>query len=66
MKKQIEDYPLLLNMKNVAEIMGFSERFTYDFVERDGFPLIRAGRTKRVFRDDMINWLNNQKVRKEA
>jgi excisionase family DNA binding protein len=56
-----QDYPVLLTVKEVSEILGCSERVAYEVMEEKGFPLIRVRRYKRVNRDDFFDWLNNRK-----
>ena len=56
--KQQQDYPILLTVKEVAEIIGCSERVAYEVMEEKGFPLIRIRSYKRVNRDDFFEWMN--------
>jgi excisionase family DNA binding protein len=58
----IDDYPLILTAKHIAEIMQISKTVAYDLMEHKGFPLIRIGRCKRVKKEDFFNWLTSQKT----
>jgi hypothetical protein len=55
----IKDYPLTLNMKHVAEILGCCLHKAYDVARRPDFPAIRDG--KRIFipRDAFWRWFND-------
>lgn len=58
----MEEYPLVLHARHMAEIIGVSTRVAYEIMEKTGFPLIRIGRCKRVARDAFFKWLNEQYV----
>lgn len=51
------DYPIMLNVDHVKEILGIAQRTAYDIMEQKGFPLVRIGRKKVVPRDAFFNWL---------
>jgi excisionase family DNA binding protein len=55
--ENIEDYPLILTAKEISEILKVSKPTAYEIMNQVNFPLIRIGRTKRVFRNDFFNWL---------
>jgi excisionase family DNA binding protein len=58
--KSTTDYPLILTVDHVSEIMGVSKRIAYEMMEYKGFPLIRIGRLKRVNREAFFSWLEKQ------
>jgi excisionase family DNA binding protein len=58
--KSTTDYPLILTVDHVSEIMGVSKRIAYEMMEYKGFPLIRIGRLKRVNREAFFGWLEKQ------
>ncbi len=60
MTKTLQDYPLVLQVDHIAEILGVSKRVAYEVMERKGFPLVRVGRLKRVNRDAFFKWLESQ------
>ncbi|OOR30272.1 helix-turn-helix domain-containing protein [Bacillus cereus] len=51
------DYPIMLNVKHVGEILGIAQRTAYDIMDQNGFPLMRIGRKKVVPREAFFNWL---------
>lgn len=53
-------YPTVLRAKEVAEILGVSERRAYEIMDLKGFPLIRIGRSKRVNQQSFFKWLEQQ------
>jgi excisionase family DNA binding protein len=60
MNKTVTDYPLVLQVEHISEILGISRRVAYEVMESKGFPLVRVGRLKRVNRDSFFKWLESQ------
>jgi excisionase family DNA binding protein len=58
--KRKEDYPLILTVKDIQEILGIGKRVAYELMERNDFPMVRIGRLKRVNRDSFFNWIDQQ------
>ena len=58
--QNINDYPMVLKASDIAEILRVSEPKAYAMMEEPSFPLIRSGRTKRVLRDNFMEWLVNE------
>lgn len=56
-KTNITDYPILMRVEHVAEILNVSKRVAYEIMDEKGFPLIRIRRSKRVNREDFFEWL---------
>lgn len=54
------DYPLVMEVDHVKEILGVSKRRAYEIMDIDGFPLIKLGRNKRVYRDRFFLWLEEK------
>lgn len=60
MKKK-DDYPIILTVKHVAEIMQCSDYHARNVMNLKGFPVVRLGinsRMKRVGRDSFFKWLD--------
>ena len=57
MKKEKDDFPLILTATDISEIIFVSKRIAYEIMERPDFPLIRIGRCKRVLREEFFYWL---------
>jgi excisionase family DNA binding protein len=58
--KTVQDYPIVLTVKEVAEILSIDTRTAYNIMDEKGFPLIRIGRLKRVNRDSFFKWLEQK------
>lgn len=55
------ELPLVLNAKDVADILGISLTATYRLFDREDFPTIRTGmRRKLVSREAFFDWLKQQ------
>ncbi|EJP84675.1 helix-turn-helix domain-containing protein [Bacillus cereus] len=51
------DYPIMLNVTHLEEILGVAKRTAYEIMDQKGFPLMKIGRKKVVSRDAFFNWL---------
>jgi excisionase family DNA binding protein len=58
-----EQYPLILKVEHVAEILGISRRKAYELMEETTFPLVKIGRAKRVGRDAFFHWIEQKSMR---
>lgn len=54
--------PEVLKAKDISTYLNVSSRYAYEIMERTDFPTIRIGRTKRVLREDFLNWIEQQKA----
>jgi excisionase family DNA binding protein len=54
--------PEVLKAKDVSTFLNVSSRYAYEIMERNDFPTLRIGRTKRVMKQDFLNWLEKQKI----
>lgn len=60
--KKWDDYPIMLNVDQLGEILQMGKWTTYSLVHRDDFPAVRIGKHKiRINRDELKKWINNQK-----
>lgn len=55
----IKELPIVLEAKDIMDILGMCKTKVYDLMEAEGFPLIRLGRNKRVMRDKFFEWLES-------
>lgn len=46
----------LLKPKDIKEILGCSERKTYDIIRKKSFPKIKIGKQYYIPADDFIAW----------
>lgn len=52
--------PVILNMKNVAAVLGISESGAYDLCKSKEFPAFRVGNRILIQRDKLIEWIEQQ------
>lgn len=57
-RKTKEEFPLILTVKEVMEILGIGKAAAYELMDSEGFPCIKIGRLKKVNRDLFFDWLN--------
>lgn len=58
-----EDYPEVLRVEHIQEILGVGKVRAYEIMEIDSFPLIRLGRKKMTPRDKFFEWLENESMK---
>jgi excisionase family DNA binding protein len=58
--KRKEDYPLVLTVTDIMEILGIGKRIAYELMDRTDFPTVRIGKLKRVNRDAFFEWIDDQ------
>ena len=54
-----ENLPLVLHVKDLAEILSISQNTAYALVRSGQIRSIRTGRTYRIPKDAVIEYLNN-------
>ncbi|WP_046175354.1 helix-turn-helix domain-containing protein [Domibacillus indicus] len=64
MNKNMEDYPIVLTVEHLAEILKVSKPKAYQIMDGASFPLIKLGRNKRVTREAFFEWLSCQEGNK--
>ncbi|MED3575785.1 helix-turn-helix domain-containing protein [Cytobacillus praedii] len=55
------ELPSVLKAKDISQFLNVSIRFAYEIMEHTDFPTIRIGRSKRVMKQDFLNWIDKQK-----
>jgi excisionase family DNA binding protein len=59
--KRKEDYPLVLTVNEIMEILGVGKRVAYELMDMKDFPCVKVGpRLKRVNREAFFAWLEQQ------
>lgn len=58
--KRKEDYPIILTVSDVMEILGIGKRVAYELMDRKDFPTVRIGKLKRVNREAFFEWIEQQ------
>lgn len=61
-----EELPLLLNVKQLAGLLGVSESSAYELVQEDNFPSVRIGKRIVIPKEELHRWIssNTKGVRK--
>ena len=62
MKKSIytsyDELPLLLNVKQMADLLGVSDSSVYELIQEDGFPALRIGKRIVVPKEELREWIS--------
>ena len=56
-----DQLPLVLNARDMADLLGISMTAAYGLIHAENFPTITVGRRKLVPRDELIKWMNGQR-----
>ncbi|MFI8714487.1 helix-turn-helix domain-containing protein [Brevibacillus brevis] len=60
----LESFPPLLKMDEVAQILRVDRKYAYELARRTGFPVINIGTDKRsmlrVPKNGLINWIEQE------
>jgi excisionase family DNA binding protein len=63
--KTKEDYPMVLTVSHIQEILHIGRRQTYELMNKEGFPSLRIGKKSiRIPRDQFFEWLEKEGARK--
>lgn len=60
MKKNL-DLPDIMTVKDVQDYLNLSKSTVYRLFNNKSFPSITIGGSKRIAKEDLFNWLNQQK-----
>lgn len=57
--KEFEDYPEILDPKDIKEILGIGEKQTYELLnqEKPPFHFVRVGRRIKIPKRTFLEWL---------
>ena len=53
-----DELPLVLNVMDVAAVLGISRNTAYELLHSKGFPVVEVGKQYRVPKARFIEWLN--------
>ena len=57
----LEELPLMLNMTDVAAVLGISRAGAYKLAHDNHFPAFQIGRRTAVSREKFLDWLDRQR-----
>ena len=56
--KSYNELPLLLNVKQLADLLGVSDSSVYELIQEDGFPSLRIGKRIVVPKEELHKWIS--------
>ena len=54
-----DELPLLLNVKQLADLLGVSDSSVYELIQEDDFPSLRIGKRIVVPKDELRKWISD-------
>ncbi|MBQ4428105.1 MAG: helix-turn-helix domain-containing protein [Oscillospiraceae bacterium] len=58
--KSIDELPLFLNAKTVAEVLGVSTSSAYELMHEKDFPTVRVGSRMVVPKEKFVEWIEKE------
>ena len=62
MKKSVftsyDELPLLLNVKQLADLLGVSDSSVYELIQEDDFPSLRIGKRIVIPKGELRKWIS--------
>lgn len=62
--KSFDELPLMLNVVQVAAVLGISRAGAYELVHSEGFPTLKIGSRIVVPKDKLREWINANTAQK--
>ena len=56
--KSYDELPLMLNMKQLSDLLGISDASAYELVQEEDFPALRIGKRIVVPKEELRNWIS--------
>ena len=56
--KSYDELPLLLNVKQLANLLGVSDSSVYELIQEDGFPSLRIGKRIVIPQEELRVWIS--------
>lgn len=60
-EKHISNYPIVLDVSDIQEILGIGRRQAYDLIHSEQFHTVRVGRSIKISKHVFFEWLNGEK-----
>lgn len=51
----------LMSVKEVQEFLGIGKNTAYNLFKKNDFPMVKVGKSKKVFKEDLIEYLKLNK-----
>ena len=58
--KSYDELPLLLNVKQLADLLGVSDSSVYELIQEDGFPSLRVGKRIVIPKEELREWISTR------
>ena len=55
--KSYDELPLLLNVKQLADLLGVSDSSVYELIQEDDFPSLRIGKRIVIPKEELREWI---------
>ena len=55
-----DELPLLLNVKQLADLLGVSDSSVYELIQEDGFPSLRIGKRIVIPKEELREWISTR------
>jgi len=55
-----DELPLLLNVKQLADLLGVSDSSVYELIQEDGFPSLRIGKRIVIPKEELREWISDR------
>ena len=62
----LEELPLMMNIADVATVLGISRARAYKLAHDSHFPAFQIGRRIVVSRENFLGWLNRQSTEQKC
>lgn len=62
--KNYDELPLMLNVVQVAAVLGISRAGAYELVHSEGFPTLKIGSRIVVLKDKLWEWIDANTAQK--
>lgn len=56
--KSYDELPLLLNAKQLSELLGVSDSSVYELIQEDDFPSLRIGKRIVIPKEELRKWIS--------
>ena len=56
--KSYDELPLMLNMKQLSDLLGISDASAYELVQEADFPSLRIGKRIVVSKEELRRWIS--------
>ena len=56
--KSYDELPLLLNVKQLADLLGVSDSSVYELIQEDDFPSLRIGKRIVIPKEELREWIS--------